>query len=298
MKRKLIQLSPSTAVISLPSKWLKRNGLVKGVEIDIEEVEDKLIVSSEKFSEQKEVLIDISKMPTSLIWGVTDAAYIAGYDSIKLHFQDSKHSEILNKVVRFMPGFMIFDERKNSIVLKDMSVNPDTDIDKVLQRIFHLIKTLIVDSIEAIEQKDYDTLALMKKRDYNINMYMSYCLRQLNKFGYCKYSKTSLVHTYIKTLEMMADKLTTLFVGIGIEKLKITKEELKAISDINLMYSDLKKIHNKFEYDSVIDLDKKRNYLGPKICKFGKNQNHVMIYLTEILESFHDLIELEMQLNV
>ena len=46
MQRKLIQLSPSTAVVSLPASWIKHNRLTKGKAIFVDEQENKLIISA------------------------------------------------------------------------------------------------------------------------------------------------------------------------------------------------------------------------------------------------------------
>jgi hypothetical protein len=43
--------------------------------------------------------------------------------------------------------------------------------------------TLVEDSIEYINNKNWDDLSKIKKRDYTINSYISFCFRSINKFG-------------------------------------------------------------------------------------------------------------------
>ena len=47
MKRKLIQLSTSTNVISIPTTWLRKNNLSKGAELDLEEKDNRIIISKD-----------------------------------------------------------------------------------------------------------------------------------------------------------------------------------------------------------------------------------------------------------
>ena len=45
MKRKVAQIGPATLMVSLPSKWVKRNKVKKGQEVDVIEDNTKLTVS-------------------------------------------------------------------------------------------------------------------------------------------------------------------------------------------------------------------------------------------------------------
>ena len=104
MIRKLIQLSPSTAVVSLPSSWIKANKLKKGAAIHLEEQENKVIVSaSVGQAAQKEIALDLSKLNDKLMWTSIDAAYIAGYDTITLLTRDTEQKMFMTKVVRYFP---------------------------------------------------------------------------------------------------------------------------------------------------------------------------------------------------
>jgi phosphate uptake regulator len=198
MKRKLIQLSPSTAVVSLPSTWIRQNSLKKGEEVNVEEIENRIMVSTERKATDKEITIDISKLKAKIMWGSIAAAYVAGYDSIIILTKDQKQKEFMSKVVRYFPGMMIFEERKNKVHFKDITKGAKEDVDKILNRIFNMNISLMEDALEAVKAENWTTLADMKRRDWTINSYIEYCLRQLNKFGYTQYSKTGLMNTYTK----------------------------------------------------------------------------------------------------
>ena len=181
MQRKLIQLSPSTAVVSLPSSWKKLNKLKKGAEIFLEEQENKLILSTFSQKSEKEITLDLTKLDNKLMWTSIDAAYVAGYDSIILITKNEEQKAFMTKVVRYFPGMIIYEESKSKVHFKSMPINQEEDLNKILSRIFNLNISMIEDSIEAIKNKNWEDLAKMKYRDYRINPYISYCLRHINK---------------------------------------------------------------------------------------------------------------------
>ncbi len=284
MQRKLIQLSPSTSVISLPSSWIKKNKLSKGKSIFLDEQENKLIISAFSKKTEKEITVNVKGFSDKLIWRYFDALYIAGYDNITLLTRDSNQSALIGTIIKFFPGLIIEEERKNIVRLVDIADVPSENFDKMLTRIFHITTTILEDSIDAIKSKDFDVLKSMKKRDYHINSYASYCFRQLNKFGYSNQVKTSILHTYIKLLEMMTD-------NICIYLNSISKSKNNKISELNAilgLYKQTFSLHYNYNEKTLFAIE-------------TDSQNMLKstdIYLAAIAELFFDILEIEMQLNV
>jgi len=284
MQRKLIQLSPSTAVVSLPASWIKKNKLTKGKSISLEEQENNLIISASSKKTEKDITVNVKEFSDKLIWRYFDALYIAGYDNIMLLTRDSKQSALIGTIIKYFPGLIIEEERKNVVRILDIADVPSESFDKMLTRIFHITITILEDSIEAIKSKDFDALNAMKKRDYHINSYASYCLRQLNKFGYTIQSKTSILHTYIKLLEMMADNICLYLSSISLSK----TNKIKEILAISGLYKQTFSLHYNYNektlFSIALDSD---NILNSKD-----------IYLSTIAKLFFDMLETEMQLRV
>lgn len=291
MIRKLIQLSPSTAVVSLPSSWIKANKLKKGAPIHVEEQENNVIVSTSLHqTPTKEIILDLSTLNDKLMWTSIDAAYIAGYDTITLLTKDATQKMFMTKVVRYFPGMILYEEKKNQVQFKSIAENPEEDLDKILSRIFNLNLAMLEDALESLKTKNWDVLSKMKYRDYNINTYISYCLRHLNKNKH-RLSKTGMIYTYIKIIEMMSDKFAALFVNMGENSLQSNQTEINLIHE---MYQLARTLHFKFNQESIILLEDKRQHLKEKI-----KEAHPLILpqLTEIAELFYDFEELELQLN-
>ena len=195
MQRKLIQLSPSTAVVSLPASWIKHNKLSKGKALSVEEQENRIIISAVSKKTEKEITVDVKGYSNRLIWNYFDALYICGYDNITLLTRDNVQSALIGKIIKFFPGLIIEEERKNIVRIMDVADNPSENLDKMLARMFHITITILEDSIDAMKSGDYEVLSSMKDRDYHVNSYASYCFRQLNKYGYQNYAKTGIMHT-------------------------------------------------------------------------------------------------------
>ncbi|MCG2718692.1 MAG: AbrB/MazE/SpoVT family DNA-binding domain-containing protein, partial [Nanoarchaeota archaeon] len=108
MKRKLIQMAGKTMVVSLPSPWIKKYGLKKGEEIDLEEKGKNILIKidSKKENMGKEILIDI---PTEDLFFERSLHvwYRRGYNQITVIFEDKDVLRKIRKSVKKLLGFEI-----------------------------------------------------------------------------------------------------------------------------------------------------------------------------------------------
>ncbi len=291
MIRKLIRLSPSTAVVSLPTTWVQANKLTKGDPLFVQETENVLLISTSSKKTEKETTIDIRTLTGRLMWTAIDAAYIAGYDTITILTKDAEQTTFMTKVVRYFPGMIIEEERQNKVCFKDITENARTDIQKLVNRLYFMILTLFEDGIHTAQTKNWQVLSEFKKRDYALNSYVSYCLRQMNKYGFTPLSKLGIMHSYVKMLEIISDKLCALFIGIGTKKIHANHSSL---SNIHNLFHTLHKLHQSFSQENLILLENKRQSLHESLPALDP---HVHLYTTELLELIFDLEELETQLH-
>ncbi len=290
MIRKLIKLSTSTHVVSLPNKWIKKNKLSKGSEINLTEIENRIIISSKSILASGEKIIDAKDFDHHMLWFYVDAAYTSGHDKIVVITYSKDQNKKLLKFTRYFPGLILYEEKKNKIVFKDIANNPDENIHKIVDRIFNINIDLLDDGIEAIKNKDWEVLKDIKARDYLINSYVSFCLRHLNKFGYEPSSKAAPFHTYLKILEMMSDRFCDIF--LDIEKTK-SQKNIEVVKQIRDQYLEAVQIHRKYEVSKILEIDKKRQKLNMlKIKDLDVNYS-----FKRIMGLFHELEELEAELN-
>lgn len=193
MERKLIQLSSSTLVVSLPKNWLNKEGLGKGNKILVEELKEGLLLTS-KASQiaKKEIVIDVKDYLLKQIWLLFDCAYSSGYSKITLNNVGSKSVKLM-KIMRFFPGLLITEQGSNVLVFEVMK-NENLDIDKLINRLFSLSVVLIKEGIAGSKN--------LKKMDYTINSYVSYIIR---------YLKDDKMLPLIYNIESFVDNLIELF---------------------------------------------------------------------------------------
>ena len=88
MKRKVIQHGPSSLIISLPNSWVKKYGVSKGDEIEVDEQENNLLISVEKNITLSQAEINISGLDRTIILYLIRGFYRLGYDQIKIIFNN------------------------------------------------------------------------------------------------------------------------------------------------------------------------------------------------------------------
>jgi len=282
MIRKLIQLSPSTAVISLPSDWIKRNKLKKGDSITVEERDNQVVVSTENKKSEKAITLDVSKLSDRIFWAYIAAAYEAGYDHITFLTSGPEQSAFVAKTSKWFPGMIVYEERRNTVQFKDLAENTQGELDKVLNRVFNLIIAMLEDGVEATKKKDWEVLSKMKLRDFTVNSYVSYCQRQLSKFGFSPFSKVGAMHTYLKMLELISDKISAFMESMGSSK----KGETKLLEALLNIFRSIHRMHFGFSQERLLEVEQERKKLV---------QNEQIVDLTSLL---YGLEELELQFQV
>jgi phosphate uptake regulator len=232
MKRKIIKQGHNTLTITLPAEWAQRFNLEAGKEIDLDERDNGLFISTEKNGKHKKIEFDITGLDLPTIWKYFMAAYREGYDEVLVRYNPSmvlespykffnQHkldlrykkatekkpmSEVLEGFVRRFIGFEVIEHAKDHIVIKEMGESSSKEFDNSLRRVFLLIQQMFDETIEAIEKNDVEILSHMHDVDINLDKFHDYCIRILNKVGNKEPRKTSLLFATLFILEMIGDE--------------------------------------------------------------------------------------------
>ena len=84
MKRKVIQIANSTQLISLPRTWTKKHNIIKGQEVNVEEVGENVVVSTDSVPKLLTAEIDIGGFD-DIAKRFVYALYQKGVDEIKIY---------------------------------------------------------------------------------------------------------------------------------------------------------------------------------------------------------------------
>jgi len=279
MKRKLVKQGTATMMISLPSKWIKENKLEKGSEVDLTEQGHELVISSDNISSEKNnASIDISSL-SPLVNRIIISYYVKGIDELEIKF--SKREEVkdfANRIIHELIGFEIIKQTQNSLIIKDITGLEKQDVDSLIRRTFSIVSSMFEELVQAIEKKqDFEPVIEL---DFNVNKFVHFCLRVLNKKGY-KDNKILPVSEIVSSLEELGDNLKKIAKNLD-GKEKINSEQLKTVKEIHKSFILFEKLFFEFSKEDIVIFAKRYESIKKEIK--NKNNTDFQLYdLNEIL---------------
>ncbi|MFC1727966.1 AbrB/MazE/SpoVT family DNA-binding domain-containing protein [Nanoarchaeota archaeon] len=237
MKRKIIKQGHNTLTMTLPSDWVKKQGLSAGEEVDLIETDNSLIINGDGAGEPKKAEINIKDFTIPLLWRYFQAAYRAGCDEIKIVFdtskkkyQDAYHyyttqfdyaklgeklppkpgNAMIQEVVNRFIGVDILESGEKYCLVKELGGVSPKEFETSLRRIFLVIIQMFDRVYEAIEKNQIGDPTLCKEIhtiDLNVDKFVDYCARILNKTN-TKFSdkEKQLIFSSLFLLELVGDE--------------------------------------------------------------------------------------------
>jgi len=312
MKRKVSQIGPATLMVSLPSKWVKRCGVKKGDELDVEEKENSLNIAVERKQELSEIDLDITNLDRTSIMLRIRSCYRMGYDKINIkfesqttpHFRTGEELNILpiiHKEVGRLVGVEIIQQKKDFVVIKDYSASSIGDFDNTLRRIFLLTIDLSNDFLKAISSSDKVLMSSIEEKHDTISKFASYSLRLLNKKGYSELGKTSILYHIIDCVDMIVDIFKYAARDLAnLKEMKLKKQTKEIIADIIQSLHWFYELFYRYDNNKVLQVNRNRDEVKIKINETMKDltesENLLVMNLEHILEIIWDLVLARMSL--
>ncbi len=303
MKRKVIKQGNDTLTITLPKKWVERNKVKAGQEIDVEEKENTLVVGTTDFKTTNKINVNIKSF-RHIGRRYLTALYRLGYDEVELTYSDPSYYQDIQQVIsKHILGFEVIGNSKNSCIVKDFSTGEKKDFDIMLRRNWLIILENAKDTLFFIEQNDFHSLEQIPLRDHSVNKITNYCLRILpNTFDTPK--KQIVYYNYIRLLEQTADEYQYLAKHISENKIKTNKQNIKILKKINDQLYLFYKLFYKFELENGEKiLDMTNEICDEIICSMEqKNADAVLLHhlyniSQRIRKSIFSVIEISLLQN-
>lgn len=156
MKRKVVQQGASTLMVSLPSKWARNFNLIKGDEVEIEEFNDKLVLTVKPLKANRETILSFTSEIESAIRVAIINAYRAGYDIIKINFENERQYNIIQQVVNeYTLGLEITKKIQNSCRLENITEPSEKQFDILFSKIFDGVSLMIQDTENRLKDPSY-----------------------------------------------------------------------------------------------------------------------------------------------
>src|SRR3989344_5111100 len=206
MRRKLIQHGLSSLTVSLPSKWVKENNLKKSDEVELDELNGKLIISTKKHYEPQKIEVDITNSQP-MIRKIIGATFKSGYDEVNIKFSSFDELKAVQDLMREQfSGFEIISQSKSSILIKNVSQPNFEEFNHVLRRFFFVLNHMASDVSEAIDKNDFKWLKNTTLMKIESDKYADYCRRAINMGFETEFKRLAPLYVIIEQLEKVMDR--------------------------------------------------------------------------------------------
>lgn len=271
MKRKIVQQGPATLMISIPAKWARKHGLSKGDEIELEEENSKLVISTERKESFRKTRIDLTEYGAAASRAI-GALYKQGFDEIDIVFRSATDIEIVNKNISEFIGFEIVSQTNNGCVIREISAPKEEEFKLILNRMLLLLKSLADDTYSSLKSNDKNLLKALPSRDITINKYANYCRRILNKHGYAEQKKTPMMYCIIEGLENLGDEYKGLAKFVVESRISLERTMLELLDSVNNLLDKFYRIMLKFDTKKILEFYTEYSKLELRLKRLEKTK--------------------------
>ena len=301
MKRKVIQLANSTAVISLPSEWVKQFGIKKGDQLNLELVNNSILIQLQEEQKLKSITLDVNNYETFIL-RLINCLYCRGYDEIQLKYQNISELHLIEKVLHESIGYEIIEQDVNSCTIRNITSGLDEGFNSTLQRIFLITRNFVEFTGDNIEKNNYNGLKSLLDLEITINRLTHFSLRMLVKKTKLDKEQLPFLYNIVSNTEKIADECKFLIYYILESKPLISRDVVKLYNDSALYFVDVYNLYNNFEPKECSRLFRTKDNLLNKIFSIRQKnvQNAIILqYLRNIIlntaNTMYDILSLKIQ---
>lgn len=173
--RKVLEMGGGTVLISLPKDWARRNNVVRGGSVMVEEVSPGRLIVSPVGSEQKDSKTTVIEYPRENISHVINdltGAYLIGSNVIRIQGRlviAREDREKIKGMARRLVGLEIMDEDAKSLTLNFLPEPSTLDPEKIVRRMGNITGAMLRDTGEALREADSRVLQLVAERDDEVD---------------------------------------------------------------------------------------------------------------------------------
>jgi len=295
MKRKLVKQGRNALTVTLPSEWTAKMGLKAGDEVDVNEFEGSLNVNAKKETQHKKIEFDATKIKSFRNQYIS-FFYHAGFDEVRIIYDDPKVLEVTNKKLNELMGYEIVESGKDYFIIRDISKVDQEEFDTILRRSFILLKSMAAECLGAIREQKYSRLKEIRQMEKTNNKFTDFCIRILNKKGYHDYKKTQFLYIVVREIERLCDNykyICDLFKDKDDKSVKMSDETMRFFEKANNYFESFYELFYKFDEDRLnrfIDMKDKLVEEGYSAMNSRKNEEACLLHhLVNIVSQTFDL---------
>lgn len=286
MQRKVIQIANSTQLISLPRSWSIKNNIKKGDELEVNESNNRIIVSIPSLQSQEKKLEITIDSPDKFLRRMLFSPYIQGCTEIKVNYTDPEVFNLISNEVQLLMGYEIITQGANYCVIRSVATALDNDFDNILKRIFWSTISMMEGVIGAMDEFDYGKLGSLRSLEQTNNKLSYFSLRILNTKGYKDENKRNSLYYTILEIEEIFDDLRDICDYIAKKKIKVDKTTIDMTKKCMHYFKKVHDLFNKFDTDMLYEFNKGAKELHNEILKHMQKKHDDV----EVLGLLHNIM--------
>ncbi len=281
MRRSVIQLAKNTLVITLPNKWVKRLGIKKQDEVEVEEVKNSIIISTSNQVQTSEKAL-YAKGSKRFISRLISIPYRQGCNKIELKYDNPKAIKDIQDNLNICLGYEIISRGQNHCVIRDVANLGAEDFNALFSRFFFLTLSIGKDILGILETKNYDELKDMKQLFDTQNKLHLACTILINKDWHKLDAHPMFTYLLIDILERAGDQFHGMIdFLLSQDNVKLSKETLIYYKSSMSCFEKTHSLFNKFNFDdarSLYDTNTDLNKEGDKLILASTGQNTIALH--------------------
>lgn len=301
MKRKVNLVGQNTLTVSLPKKWVEKNNIKKGDEIEVVEDELSIIITRGQYKKSKSISLDLKdayfepvKTHENIIRTVIGSLYKNGYEEMTLHINNPQEANQIQKRTNLLMGMEVISTSKDICVIKSVLDANLQEYDSIFRKYTQIIlnKSKEIETSlktgELLPEEDIDNyrLSIEKLSDF-LEHLLSKDMTQDHNILFNK-------RIIIVNLEKAARGYIHLYNYINANKIKkVDPEIISYLRETNQMLEKYINHYYKFKNDDIPEFANiKNNMLYKKgyslIINGDKKQAPIIYHLLNIVRRIWD----------
>lgn len=293
MKRKVSRVGPATLCVSLPSKWVKANGIQKGDEVEVVEVSDGLSIKTNPKVEIKEAIIQLSGsgvFSRRLIY----IPYIRGYNSIKILFNTKEELDLIRRCTERILGFELVEQGDGFCRIKNVAEGIEGEFKTISNRLVNMTISMGEDLHDILKKGELHKLESLIEQDKLANKLTRFCKRMINKN--LRTENTPIVYRIHCLLEEIMDDYREIGGAVLSNKnTTINKPILDIFKETVEMTKLFRHLNFKFDDKSFLEFVKRERKLKEISTNLFVDTNgleaEILSRLRSIIDKHHHLVE-------
>jgi len=253
MRRKVIKQGHNTLTITLPAKWVKKNHVKPGGEIEIDERKHDLLISTRRRDRGRKAEIKVTR-PKRLVSRHIFNQYRKGVDEIKIIYDDPI---IIKDIYRYLPilmGFEITYQGKDHTIIKNVLKINEKEFDNTMRRYLLITKNLAEETYDAIKSNEFEKLeGIMELEKVQNRLYM-FLSRVVTKRPDIV-RESLLEYLFIQRVEDLADDYKYICSYILTKRIKkVSKPTQQLMLDVNRVLNHLYNFYYAYNIETGLKI--------------------------------------------